>query len=96
MQPQFSAKLEATSWDPNLEAEVRQLWETERIFEFKPLSNKNRNFIIDNPPPYPSGKPWHPGALTQYSQIDIVARSARMRGYAVLYPIGIDRNGLPV
>jgi valyl-tRNA synthetase len=96
LQPQFSAKLEATSWDPNLEAEVRQLWETERIFEFKPLSNKNRNFIIDNPPPYPSGKPWHPGALTQYSQIDIVARSARMRGYAVLYPIGIDRNGLPV
>lgn len=51
---------------------------------------------MDTPPPYPSGKPWHPGALTQYAQIDMVARSARMRGLNVLYPIGIDRNGLPV
>ena len=51
---------------------------------------------MDTPPPYPSGKPWHPGALTQYAQIDMVARAARMRGYNVLYPVGIDRNGLPV
>ncbi len=96
MQPQFSAKLEATSWDPRLEAEMRQVWESERIFEFKPRTSKNGNFVMDTPPPYPSGKPWHPGALTQYSQIDMVARSARMRGLQVLYPVGIDRNGLPV
>jgi len=51
---------------------------------------------MDTPPPYPSGKPWHPGALTQYAQIDMIARAARMRGYDVLYPVGIDRNGLPV
>ena len=75
---------------------MRQTWEYERIFEFKPSNNKNLNFIMDTPPPYPSGKPWHPGALTQYAQIDMVARSARMRGLNVLYPIGIDRNGLPV
>ena len=96
MQPQFSAKLEATSWDPKLEDEVRQVWETERNFEFKPKTNKNANFVMDTPPPYPSGKPWHPGALTQYSQIDMIARAARMRGLQVLYPVGIDRNGLPV
>ncbi len=96
MQPQFSAKLEATSWDPKLEAEMRQIWETERIFEFKPSNSKNRNFVMDTPPPYPSGKPWHPGALTQYTQIDMIARAARMRGLNVLYPVGIDRNGLPV
>ncbi len=75
---------------------MRQTWEYERIFEFKPSNDKNLNFIMDTPPPYPSGKPWHPGALTQYAQIDMVARSARMRGLNVLYPIGIDRNGLPV
>ncbi len=96
MQPQFSAKLESTSWDPKLEAEMRQAWEYERIFDFKPSNNKNRNFVMDTPPPYPSGKPWHPGALIQYTQIDMIARSARMRGLNVLYPIGIDRNGLPV
>ena len=96
MQPQFSAKLEATSWDPKLEAEMRQTWDIERLFEFKPSNNKNRNFVMDTPPPYPSGKPWHPGALTQYTQIDMIARSARMRGLNVMYPVGIDRNGLPV
>jgi valyl-tRNA synthetase len=97
LQPQFSSKLEATSWDPKLEAEMRQIWDTERrIFDFKLSNSKNRNFVIDTPPPYPSGKPWHPGALTQYTQIDMTARAARMRGLNVLYPVGIDRNGLPV
>jgi valyl-tRNA synthetase len=96
LQSQFPVKLEATSWDPKLEAEMRQAWEYERIFEFKPSKRKNLNFVMDTPPPYPSGKPWHPGALIQYTQIDMIARSARMRGLNVLYPIGIDRNGLPV
>jgi len=96
LQPEFVAKLEATAWDPKLELEIRQTWNSERLFEFKPQPNKNRNFIMDTPPPYPSGRPWHPGALTQYSQIDMIARSARMKGFEVLYPIGIDRNGLPV
>jgi valyl-tRNA synthetase len=96
LQNQFSAKIEGTVWDPKLEEEIRRLWEFENIYEFKPKKNKNRNFSIDNPPPYPSGKPWHPGALTQYAMIDVIARAARMRGLSVLYPIGIDRNGLPV
>ena len=96
MQPQFSAKLEATSWDPKLESEVRQVWEFEKVFEFKPQMKRNLNFIMDTPPPYPSGKPWHVGAITQYSQIDMIARAARMRGLNVYYPVGIDRNGLPV
>jgi len=96
LQSQFLAKIEATVWDPKLEEEIMRLWESEKIYEFKPKKNKNRNFSIDNPPPYPSGKPWHPGALTQYAMIDVIARAARMRGLSVLYPIGIDRNGLPV
>jgi len=96
LQNQFVAKIEATVWDPKLEEEIRRLWEFEKLYEFKPKKNKNRNFSIDNPPPYPSGKPWHPGALTQYAMIDVIARAARMRGLSVLYPIGIDRNGLPV
>ena len=96
MQPEFVAKLEATTWDPKLENEIRQIWDSEKIFEFKPRTSKNRNFVMDTPPPYPSGRPWHPGALTQYAQIDMIARAARMRGFEVLYPVGIDRNGLPV
>jgi valyl-tRNA synthetase len=79
-----------------LENELRLVWQAERLFEFKPDTNKKHNFVMDTPPPYPSGRPWHPGALTQYAQIDIIARAARMRGFNVLYPVGIDRNGLPV
>jgi valyl-tRNA synthetase len=92
----MTPKLESTAWDPNLELEILNLWEQEKLFRFKPKVKRNLNFVMDTPPPYPSGKPWHPGALTQYSQIDMVARSARMRGLSVLYPIGIDRNGLPI
>ena len=54
------------------------------------------NYTIDTPPPYPSGRPWHIGAAAHYSQIDMIARTARMRGKNVHFPIGIDRNGLPV
>jgi valyl-tRNA synthetase len=89
-------RLESTSWNPLLEEEIRRIWGIEDNFKFRPNIDKKRNFVMDTPPPYPSGKPWHPGALTQYAQIDMVARAARMRGFNVLYPVGIDRNGLPV
>ena len=89
-------RLESTSWNPLLEEEVRRIWGIEDNFKFRLNTDKKRNFVMDTPPPYPSGKPWHPGALTQYAQIDMVARAARMRGFNVLYPVGIDRNGLPV
>src|SRR5208337_1705899 len=39
---------------------------------------------------------WHIGAVAQYSQIDMIARTERMSGKQVLFPIGFDRNGLPV
>ena len=57
---------------------------------------QDENFTIDTPPPYPSGRPWHIGAASHYAQIDMIARTARMSGKNVYFPIGIDRNGLPV
>ncbi|MGB1697413.1 MAG: valine--tRNA ligase [Thermoplasmatota archaeon] len=50
---------------------------------------------IDTPPPYPSGK-WHIGAVAGYSLIDMIARSKRMEGYDVLFPWGVDRNGINI
>jgi valyl-tRNA synthetase len=50
---------------------------------------------IDTPPPYPSGK-WHIGAVAGYSLIDMIARSKRMQGYDVLFPWGVDRNGINI
>jgi valyl-tRNA synthetase len=83
------------SWDRSLEAEIFRKWENEDIGKFDVHSSKPL-FVIDTPPPYPSGRPWHVGGASHYSEIDMIARSARMRGFEVLFPLGLDRNGLPV
>ena len=88
-------KIEAKSWNPALEMEILKKWETEDTYFFSLASERNA-FVIDTPPPYPSGRPWHIGAAAHYAQIDMIARFARMSGHNVLFPIGIDRNGLPV
>ena len=89
MDPKISEK----AWNPELEKKILKQWKEEKIFEFIPQQD---NFTIDTPPPYPSGRPWHIGAAAHYSQIDMIARTARMAGKNVYFPIGIDRNGLPV
>lgn len=91
----MSKQLVEKRWDPKLELEVYELWQKEKIYDFNPRSRKPI-FVVDTPPPYPSGRPWHIGAAAHYSQIDMIARTARMMGYEVYFPIGIDRNGLPV
>ena len=88
-------KIEAKSWNPILEKETLRKWENEDIYTFSTTSETG-SFVIDSPPPYPSGRPWHIGAAAHYAQIDMIARFARMSGYNVMFPIGIDRNGLPV
>jgi valyl-tRNA synthetase len=88
-------KIEAKSWNPMLEKETLRKWENEDIYTFSTTSETGA-FVIDSPPPYPSGRPWHIGAAAHYGQIDMIARFARMSGYNVMFPIGIDRNGLPV
>lgn len=89
MDPKISEK----AWNPELEKKILAQWQLEKIYDFVP---KDDNFTIDTPPPYPSGRPWHIGAAAHYSQIDMIARTARMNGKNVYFPIGIDRNGLPV
>jgi valyl-tRNA synthetase len=93
--PSFKPKLSEKTWQPSIELKVQELWRKERLFDFK-LKARQKPFVIDTPPPYPSGRPWHVGAVAHYSQIDMIARTARMQGYNMLFPIGIDRNGLPV
>ncbi|MEM2707509.1 MAG: valine--tRNA ligase [Candidatus Pacearchaeota archaeon] len=67
----------------------------EKINFFQIEKNK-KILLIDTPPPYPSGRPWHIGAAIAYSQMDMIARAARALGFNIYFPIGIDRNGLPV
>ena len=87
-------KIQSTSWNPEIEKAILKKWEDDNTFKFS--INEKPAFVIDTPPPYPSGRPWHIGAAAHYAQIDMIARTARMIGKNVLFPIGIDRNGLPV
>ncbi len=89
------SRIQAKSWNPSLEEDILRKWEATKVHKFSTTNNKEK-FVVDTPPPYPSGRPWHIGAATHYSQIDMIARASRMNGYNVLFPIGIDRNGLPV
>jgi valyl-tRNA synthetase len=90
-------KIQSTSWNPEIiENAILKKWEDEDIYHFAIDDESKPAFVIDTPPPYPSGRPWHIGAAAHYAQIDMIARVARMNGKNVLFPIGIDRNGLPV
>ena len=86
-------KIKEKAWNPELELQVLKKWEETHLYDFTPTDD---SYTIDTPPPYPSGRPWHIGAAAHYSQIDMIARTARMAGKNVYFPIGIDRNGLPV
>jgi len=89
MEPKIQEKV----WDPKIESEIRKKWEDSKLYEFQADAD---GYTIDTPPPYPSGRPWHIGAAAHYAQIDMIARTARMNGKNVYFPMGIDRNGLPV
>ncbi len=90
----FKPKIGEKRWAPENEVKLLELWSREEPYRFNPTSGKTI-VVIDTPPPYASGK-WHVGGAAHYAQIDMVARSLRMRGYEVLFPFGVDRNGLPV
>lgn len=59
------------------------------------MDSGRKIYTVDTPPPYLSG-PMHVGQVIHYSQIDTIARYRRMQGLEVNFPLGIDRNGLPV
>ncbi len=92
-------KLKEKQWSAEAEAAIAAGWEASGAHAFNP-SSERPIFVIDTPPPYPSapeGKgPWHIGAVAGYSLIDMIARSRRMMGYEVLFPFGLDRNGINI
>ena len=77
-------------------AEVEDRWQhvwTDKEHYFDPDSPKPA-FIIDTPPPYPTGN-FHIGNTLNWCYIDFIARYKRMKGYNVMFPQGWDCHGLP-
>jgi len=95
--PQGAPAIEEKAWNVELEREVLEDLEDEPVDH---VTREDREagaevFAVDTPPPYPSGT-WHIGAVAQYSLIDVIARSRRMMGEKVLFPWGVDRNGINI
>ncbi len=92
-------KIAEKRWSIDLEKRIQEAhYSDEDLYNlrygFKPESGKEI-FVIDTPPPYPSGT-WHIGAVAQYSMIDVIARSQRLLGKEVFFPWGVDRNGINI
>src|SRR5256884_251868 len=87
--------LREKAWEPSFEEGVLAMWKAEPdLSRFAPARGQS-SYVIDTPPPYPSGS-WHVGAVMAYSKIDMIARGQRMLGRAVLFPFGLDRNGINI
>ena len=72
----------------------RRAWEEEEIYRTPdPLTGPKR-YVLDFFP-YPSGDGLSVGHAKNYVPTDVLARYFRMRGYAVLHPMGWDAFGLP-
>ena len=90
-------KITDKRWSIDLEKRIQQEHYGDtysKRYSFDPNSDREI-FVIDTPPPYPSGT-WHIGAVAQYSMIDVIARSQRLLGKEVYFPWGVDRNGINI
>jgi valyl-tRNA synthetase len=77
-----------------LESKWTARWEAEGTYRFDRNHTRDGIYSIDTPPPTVSGS-LHVGHVFSYTHTDVIARFQRMRGKAVLYPMGWDDNGLP-
>jgi len=90
----FRPKIEEKTWNPKIESSLFERWQSEGVFEFDEKSGKPL-FSVDTPPPYVN-TPVHIGQAYTYTWMDMFARFRRMVGFNVLFPVGLDKNGLPV
>jgi valyl-tRNA synthetase len=71
-----------------------EVWQESGVYRYRPGTPRERNFVIDTPPPTVSGS-LHVGHVFSYTHTDLLARFHRMAGRNVFYPMGWDDNGLP-
>ena len=82
------------NWSSEIEKSITESWKKAELFKFNPKTKK-KIYSIDTPPPYVNA-PVHIGQAITYCYMDFFARYRRMNGYEVIFPLGLDRNGLPI
>ncbi len=82
------------NWGPESEKAIVEKWKEAGDFEFN-IDDKKKIYSIDTPPPYVNA-PIHIGQAVTYCYMDFFARFKRMKGFQVVFPLGLDRNGLPI
>nr|WP_321503170.1 leucine--tRNA ligase [uncultured Dethiosulfovibrio sp.] len=81
----------------SIEGKWQRYWDDNRTFkavEDPSIPKDRRRYVLDMFP-YPSGAGLHVGHPEGYTATDIYCRFLRMKGYAVLHPMGFDSFGLP-
>lgn len=81
------------NWTLESEKKIMEKWKEAELFKFDKKAKKI--YSIDTPPPYVNA-PIHIGHATTYCYMDFFARYKRMKGFEVIFPLGLDRNGLPI
>ena len=81
-------------WDKEFEPEIYKVWKESKLYQFE-KNSKKKTYSIDTPPPYVN-TPIHIGHAATYVLMDMFARFKRMNNFNVLFPLGLDRNGLPI
>src|SRR3989339_695430 len=90
----MESRLKDKRWSKESEEAIYSEWKEKEPYLFDKKSKKPV-YSIDTPPPY-LNTPIHIGHATTYVLMDMFARFKRMKGFNVLFPLGLDRNGLPI
>lgn len=85
---------ELKNWGPEVEQKITMAWKAQERYYFN-RKTKKKIYSIDTPPPYVNS-PIHMGHAITYCFMDFFARYKRMKGFEVLFPLGLDNNGLPI